>query len=728
MKIEFAEETTSLPLPEQIADETDLPVTGSPEVMKILSEGIEAAQKGDRSEARHLLLRATEEDPNNETAWLWLASISEYPEELLIFLNNVLNLNPKNERALKWAEETKSLLGKTFVQRGIEAEKGQNKEFAKQCFLQAIVHDSASELAWMWLASVSDSDEEKISHLKKVLNINPENEKASKSLAKAKTRTVEANLTKAKSAFFDGDHEKASRFVDECLSNNPKFEEALLLRSELVESIDEKIACLDEVLKINPENQNALTSLETAKFDWILSSLSSAKVEIDKGDSDKANDFLDKIIEVSPKIIDAWLLKVEVSESVDNKISHLNKVLEIDPENEFAIQGLDTQKTEKAKSLTEDAKKALSEKQKAEAQKLIERALDLAPNLEDAIIVKCQLSDSPEGKLELLNFVIAKNPLNREAADMLEDIEKDALVSVTSEARTAMDSGETKEAQKLLRQALGIAPADEDVLLLKCDMTESPEEKNEILDDLLAISPANPRALEARVAVNLALANQALAKASAAATAGNKDKAQDLLNKSFEFEPDLEAAWLLKAHISDAFDAKIECFEKVIEINTENEAAKANLLSLKAIVENSVVEEATVVEVESTKEVEAIESEMEFVEKEDSEASFDEEPELSYSVPSNEEVVEFDEIVTETFTARVIDEVSQEAVATGDNVEDSESLEPIMMPDSSIDISYDQTENEIEFDDSDADDSLIEVSSKTPDKAENESDVYGSRG
>ena len=73
--------------------------TASAEAKTALNQGIKSAQAGDRSEARTSLLRATELDPRNENAWLWLASISEYPEELLGFLNHVLEINPENQRA-----------------------------------------------------------------------------------------------------------------------------------------------------------------------------------------------------------------------------------------------------------------------------------------------------------------------------------------------------------------------------------------------------------------------------------------------------------------------------------------------------------------------------------------------------------------------------------------------------------------------------------------------------
>ena len=69
----------------------------SADTKEMLRSGIRCAKDGNRIEARLLLLRVTEIEPQNETAWMWLASISEYPEELLVFLQKVLTFNPEND-------------------------------------------------------------------------------------------------------------------------------------------------------------------------------------------------------------------------------------------------------------------------------------------------------------------------------------------------------------------------------------------------------------------------------------------------------------------------------------------------------------------------------------------------------------------------------------------------------------------------------------------------------
>ena len=235
-------------------------------VSEMLSAGIKAAQAGNRREARTALLKVTEADAVNENAWLWLASISEYPEELLVFLKNVLTINPANERALEWSKATKALLAKTFVQRGIDAHKQTQTDFAKQCFLQAIFNDDENELAWLWLASTTEAVEEKMSHLHKVLRINPDNTTAQASLAAAESQTRENLMRKANAAAVSGRHEEANIILDEILQTSPDIEDAWILKSYLTNSFDEKLEYFEKVLEINPANETAQASVNSLRL------------------------------------------------------------------------------------------------------------------------------------------------------------------------------------------------------------------------------------------------------------------------------------------------------------------------------------------------------------------------------------------------------------------------------------------------------------------------------
>ncbi len=256
MKLNFEIDSPTISSAYDVKENTEF-FGDSTEVSQKLSMGIKAAQAGESAEARILLLEAAEAEPENEDAWLWLASISQYPEELLVFLNNVLNINPGNERALEWAAATKSMLAESFVRRGIDASKENRNNFAGQCFLQAIVHENENETAWLWLASISPEIEEKNAYLEKVLLINPENETALGSLEAVKKQMVEARLAQAFAEAFAGENASALAALEEILAQTPEDADALLLKSFLVESLDEKIACFEKVLELDSNNNVA---------------------------------------------------------------------------------------------------------------------------------------------------------------------------------------------------------------------------------------------------------------------------------------------------------------------------------------------------------------------------------------------------------------------------------------------------------------------------------------
>ncbi len=256
MRLEFETNASVLPFVEnEVSQDVSF------EVERMLREGIRAAQDGNRVEARKLLLCVTETDENNENAWLWLASISEYPEELLVFLNNVLRVNPGNERALEWHQASKSLLAKTFVQRGVDATKDERRDFARQCFEQALEHDAENEMAWLWLASVADSNEEKKDCFEKVLSINPDNETAQVSLEIIQSQKTQKLFHEALSASFDGNHSAAQEMLETVLSQNSELEDAWVLKSHIANSFEERAECFLKLRVLNPENEMAKANL-----------------------------------------------------------------------------------------------------------------------------------------------------------------------------------------------------------------------------------------------------------------------------------------------------------------------------------------------------------------------------------------------------------------------------------------------------------------------------------
>jgi hypothetical protein len=64
-----------------------------------LHQAVELAQAGRRDEARQLLWQYLQTQPQNEVAWLWLATVAADQAEYLRALQEVLRINPGNQQA-----------------------------------------------------------------------------------------------------------------------------------------------------------------------------------------------------------------------------------------------------------------------------------------------------------------------------------------------------------------------------------------------------------------------------------------------------------------------------------------------------------------------------------------------------------------------------------------------------------------------------------------------------
>lgn len=69
------------------------------DLQQTLRMGIEAARRGDKASAQVLLQQVVNADPNNELAWMWLASAVDSLEERRACLQRALQINPDNARA-----------------------------------------------------------------------------------------------------------------------------------------------------------------------------------------------------------------------------------------------------------------------------------------------------------------------------------------------------------------------------------------------------------------------------------------------------------------------------------------------------------------------------------------------------------------------------------------------------------------------------------------------------
>lgn len=80
----------------------------------LLRQGVEAARAGRKLEARKIFMQAVEIDPQNELAWMWLSGLMDDLEDRIIACENVLTINPANEKV-------RAYLDSLFMQKEMRA-------------------------------------------------------------------------------------------------------------------------------------------------------------------------------------------------------------------------------------------------------------------------------------------------------------------------------------------------------------------------------------------------------------------------------------------------------------------------------------------------------------------------------------------------------------------------------------------------------------------------------
>ncbi len=80
------------------------------EIEQRIQRALKALRAGDKEQARSLLLSVVDEQEDNERAWLYLSAAVETLEEQQICLENVLAINPANEKARQGLERVNKAL------------------------------------------------------------------------------------------------------------------------------------------------------------------------------------------------------------------------------------------------------------------------------------------------------------------------------------------------------------------------------------------------------------------------------------------------------------------------------------------------------------------------------------------------------------------------------------------------------------------------------------------
>jgi tetratricopeptide (TPR) repeat protein len=153
---------------------------------EILQRAIQSARAGQKTEARDLLLQVVEVDPRNEMAWMWLAGLVDTLEDRIIACENVLTINPGNEKVRAYLTDLQRRQEAAFVSRNIDeaidlfnqarlqAER-KNIDAAVRLAQQALEKHDSYEEAWLLIGKISPEFNQQIEALEKANKLNPAN-------------------------------------------------------------------------------------------------------------------------------------------------------------------------------------------------------------------------------------------------------------------------------------------------------------------------------------------------------------------------------------------------------------------------------------------------------------------------------------------------------------------------------------------------------------------------
>lgn len=158
---------------------------------------INAARAGRRQEARSLLLKIVDADPQNEAAWIWLSGLVDSLEDQIIACENALTINPHNAKVRAHMMQLQEKQEGELRRRQI-LESQVRFQQAKDCAQMGdaggalrLAEQAANlypnnEDAWLLIADISTSVGQRVSALEKAHDINPSNPKTRSLLEQAR--------------------------------------------------------------------------------------------------------------------------------------------------------------------------------------------------------------------------------------------------------------------------------------------------------------------------------------------------------------------------------------------------------------------------------------------------------------------------------------------------------------------------------------------------------------
>lgn len=202
-----------------------------------------------------------------------------------------------------------------LIQQAIVAARAGRKSTACELFLQVVQADPRNELAWLWLAGLLESVDERIQACQQALVINPGNAAArthlERLLAEQQEAALQAGKLRAKTQFRNiqelaraGRSEEALQGLRGLAQASFLSVQSLRLMANLSPEMDEKIDALQKLVQLAPDDTSAQQELERLRH-FRNNPLDLAALYEEQGDLSKAIETYNQATR-RPELSDQW--------------------------------------------------------------------------------------------------------------------------------------------------------------------------------------------------------------------------------------------------------------------------------------------------------------------------------------------------------------------------------------------------------------------------------------
>lgn len=163
------------------------PENATPEAL--LEAGIQALKIGWQQDAQNLIFKAIARDPTNAEAWLWMAEAYTELEERIRCLEQVVSLEPDNEKVQDRLRDLRDQQIQGWIEEGFSALERDDPAHARERFLEVVDVREENLDAWWGLAQASESVDDQVICLENVLTLDPDHTEAREWLSKLPAAT-----------------------------------------------------------------------------------------------------------------------------------------------------------------------------------------------------------------------------------------------------------------------------------------------------------------------------------------------------------------------------------------------------------------------------------------------------------------------------------------------------------------------------------------------------------